>query len=118
MMRKNTCSSRTASATKGSVECGGDRYGLVRRLSHAYTTTDRKFMKAYVEIVHHPLEDEGVDFWWMDWQQGSHSRTPGIDSLWLLITSITSTPSVTAAVSPSVVMQDPDPSGIPSDFQE
>jgi alpha-glucosidase (family GH31 glycosyl hydrolase) len=30
------------------------------------------------------LEDEGVDFWWLDWQQGSFSRTPGVDPLWLL----------------------------------
>ncbi|RXD25750.1 alpha-xylosidase, partial [Acinetobacter baumannii] len=28
-----------------------------------------KFMKAYFEKVHHPLEDEGVEFWWIDWQQ-------------------------------------------------
>ena len=26
--------------------------------------------RAYFEQLHHPLEDEGVDFWWMDWQQG------------------------------------------------
>ena len=41
-------------------------------------------MDAYFERLHHPLEDEGVDFWWLDWQQGSFSRTPGVDPLWLL----------------------------------
>ena len=30
------------------------------------------------------LEDEGVDFWWLDWQQGPHSRIAGIDPLWML----------------------------------
>ena len=31
-------------------------------------------MRAYLELLHHPREDEGVDFWWMDWQQGTHDR--------------------------------------------
>ncbi|MDR0958804.1 MAG: DUF4968 domain-containing protein [Propionibacteriaceae bacterium] len=42
------------------------------------------FMKAYFEKVLHPLEDEGVDFWWVDWQSGSSSRVPGLDPLWML----------------------------------
>ncbi len=29
-----------------------------------------KFMEAYFDILHHPYEKDGVDFWWMDWQQG------------------------------------------------
>lgn len=40
-------------------------------------------MKAYLGIIHRGLEDDGCDFWWIDWQQGEHSRT-GIDPLWLL----------------------------------
>ena len=27
-------------------------------------------MDAYFNVLHHTLEDEGVDFWWLDWQQG------------------------------------------------
>lgn len=50
----------------------------------AFDPTDPRFMDAYFEVLHHPLEDEGVDFWWLDWQQGSHSRTAGVDPLWLL----------------------------------
>ena len=23
------------------------------------------------DVLHHPLEDQGVDFWWIDWQQGA-----------------------------------------------
>ncbi len=30
----------------------------------------QSFMEKYFDILHHPYEDEGVDFWWMDWQQG------------------------------------------------
>jgi len=29
-----------------------------------------KFMENYFDILHHPYEKDGVDFWWMDWQQG------------------------------------------------
>lgn len=43
-----------------------------------------KFMKAYFEKVHHPLEDEGVDFWWIDWQQGTNSSMKGLDPLYFL----------------------------------
>ncbi len=31
---------------------------------------DPNFLKAYFEIIHFPYEKDGVDFWWMDWQQG------------------------------------------------
>lgn len=30
-----------------------------------------EFLKAYFEILHFPYEKDGVDFWWMDWQQGT-----------------------------------------------
>lgn len=49
-----------------------------------FQVTDRKFMEAYFDLVHHPLEDEGVDFWWVDWQQGTASALPGLDPLWML----------------------------------
>ena len=29
-----------------------------------------EFMEHYFDILHHPYEDDGVEFWWMDWQQG------------------------------------------------
>ena len=29
------------------------------------------FMEKYFDIIHHPYEQDGVDFWWMDWQQGT-----------------------------------------------
>ncbi len=28
------------------------------------------FMEKYFDILHHPYEEDGVNFWWMDWQQG------------------------------------------------
>ena len=50
----------------------------------AFDLTDRAFLEAYFDVLHHGLEDQGVDFWWIDWQQGPHSRIPGIDPLWML----------------------------------
>ena len=49
-----------------------------------FDPTDPDFLEAYLEELHHPLEDEGVDFWWLDWQQGGVTRVPGLDPLWLL----------------------------------
>ena len=45
---------------------------------------DAAFLRCYYEDVLHPMEDEGVDFWWVDWQQGDVSRVPGLDPLWAL----------------------------------
>ena len=45
---------------------------------------DPKFIGAYFTYLHHPREEEGVDFWWVDWQQGSNSKVEGLDPLWIL----------------------------------
>lgn len=49
-----------------------------------FDCTDRRFMAAYFELLHWPIEQQGVDFWWMDWQQGTKTATPGLDPLWWL----------------------------------
>ncbi len=49
-----------------------------------FDVTNSQFMQAYFKYLHHPLEKQGVDFWWIDWQQGRQSRVKGIDPLWLL----------------------------------
>ena len=38
----------------------------------------------YMDILHHPLEKQGVDFWWLDWQQEPNTRTPGVSPTWWL----------------------------------
>ena len=50
----------------------------------AFDLTDPKFRDAYFDILHHPYEEAGVDFWWIDWQQGTKSAMKGVDPLWLL----------------------------------
>ncbi len=49
-----------------------------------FDCTDRGFVDAYFKCLHHPLEAMGVDFWWMDWQQGTQSKIPGLDPLYWL----------------------------------
>lgn len=50
----------------------------------AFDITDPQFVNAYFEVLHHPHEEMGVDFWWLDWQQGLKSKIDGLDPLWLI----------------------------------
>ena len=49
-----------------------------------FDPTDPHFMEVYFDELHHPLEEEGVDFWWLDWQQGTQTEIEGLDPLWVL----------------------------------
>lgn len=49
-----------------------------------FDITDKKFTEHYFKILHHPYEKMGVDFWWIDWQQGTKTPVPGLDPLWAL----------------------------------
>ncbi len=42
---------------------------------------DDDFWNAYFDILHKPYERDGVDFWWIDWQQGKKSDVNGLDPL-------------------------------------
>ncbi|WP_134774167.1 glycoside hydrolase family 31 protein [Ornithinimicrobium flavum] len=50
----------------------------------SFDVTDPTWLRAFFDSVAHPMEEEGVDFWWIDWQSGPYSRTPGLDPLWAL----------------------------------
>lgn len=49
-----------------------------------FDITNPRFVNAYFSILHHPQEKRGIDFWWMDWQQGMKTRLSGLDPLWWL----------------------------------
>ncbi|OAQ96755.1 hypothetical protein LLEC1_01423 [Akanthomyces lecanii] len=49
-----------------------------------FDITDIDFVQAYFSILLKHIDDDGIDFWWTDWQQGTHSSIPGIDPLWVL----------------------------------
>ena len=49
-----------------------------------FDITSPRYMDNYFKLLHHPEEKRGVDFWWMDWQQGKQGAMPGLDPLpWL-----------------------------------
>lgn len=49
-----------------------------------FTIEDPHFAEGYFKILHHPYEEKGVDFWWIDWQQGTKTSLQGVDPLFVL----------------------------------
>ena len=49
-----------------------------------FDITDPDYVDAYFNILHKPYEDQGVDFWWIDWQQGKNTKIKNLDPLWAL----------------------------------
>lgn len=49
-----------------------------------FDITDDNFINNYFKILHKPYENDGVDFWWIDWQQGTETKKAGLDPLWSL----------------------------------
>ena len=49
-----------------------------------FDITNDDFVNNYFKILHHPYERDGVDFWWIDWQQGTTTAMAGLDPLWAL----------------------------------
>jgi alpha-glucosidase len=37
-----------------------------------------------MDLVHHPLEKQGIDFWWLDWQQEQKTQMAGVMPTWWL----------------------------------
>ncbi len=49
-----------------------------------FDVTNEKFMNSYFKHFIEPNEVIGVDFWWLDWQQGDTSKIKNLDPLWML----------------------------------
>jgi alpha-glucosidase (family GH31 glycosyl hydrolase) len=49
-----------------------------------FDITNKQFATNYLNLLHHPLEKQGIDFWWLDWQQEANTKTPGINPTWWL----------------------------------
>ena len=47
----------------------------------AFSLASDDFWNAYFDILHKPYEKDGVDFWWIDWQQGTKVDVEGLDPL-------------------------------------
>jgi len=39
-----------------------------------YAVSDKAYMKNLFDVVLHPMEKQGVDFWWLDWQQWPNDK--------------------------------------------
>ena len=50
----------------------------------SFDITDPKFIEGYFKFLHRPYEKDGVDFWWIDWQQERETKIKGLDPLWAL----------------------------------
>jgi alpha-glucosidase (family GH31 glycosyl hydrolase) len=78
-----------ADGFKGHEECYervADFMGVNKEIEEPvdFDIANPKFVAAYFDLVHHPLEEQGVDFWWLDWQQGSRTKMKNLDPLWML----------------------------------
>jgi alpha-glucosidase (family GH31 glycosyl hydrolase) len=49
-----------------------------------FDITNKQFATNYMNLLHHPLEQQGIDFWWIDWQQEANTQTPGVNPTWWL----------------------------------
>jgi alpha-glucosidase len=49
-----------------------------------FDLVDKKFATAFFDLVIHPFEKQGVDFWWLDWQQSDKTSLEGINPTWWL----------------------------------
>lgn len=56
--------------------------GKLGNIEFNFASTD--FINSYFDDLHKPLEEKGVDFWWIDWQQGTKSALSGLDPLFAL----------------------------------
>ncbi len=56
-----------------------------RRSTFRSIPTDKKWATNYFDLVLHPLEKQGIDFWWLDWQQQPMmTKLPGVTNTWWL----------------------------------
>lgn len=49
-----------------------------------FDIVEKKFASNFLNVVLRPLEEQGVDFWWLDWQQWSSTKIPGVTPTWWL----------------------------------
>ncbi len=49
-----------------------------------FDITNKKFATNYMDIVMHGLQRQGIDFFWLDWQQWSTTAIPGVTPTWWL----------------------------------
>ena len=68
------------------VSCDGARHGHRSGDKEICTfrSTNKLWATNYFDLVLHPLEKQGIDFWWLDWQQQPNTKLPGVNNTWWL----------------------------------
>lgn len=49
-----------------------------------FDITDKKFATNYLNLLLHPYEKAGIDFWWLDWQQWGSTKIEGVNPTFYL----------------------------------
>ncbi|MCX6198647.1 MAG: DUF5110 domain-containing protein [Bacteroidetes bacterium] len=49
-----------------------------------FDVTNKKFAQTYLDVLLHPYEKDGIDFWWLDWQQWGHTNIKGVNPTFYL----------------------------------
>jgi alpha-glucosidase (family GH31 glycosyl hydrolase) len=49
-----------------------------------FDIADRKFSTNYLNYIIHPLERQGINFFWLDWQQEDTTKLSGLNPTWWL----------------------------------
>jgi alpha-glucosidase (family GH31 glycosyl hydrolase) len=60
-------------------------YGVNNAAYIAFNMSDKRWANTYFETILKPMEDWGIDFWWLDWQQYPYDKKiPNLTNLWWL----------------------------------
>lgn len=60
-------------------------FDTTTRRNIPYEGSNKKFMTNLFNVVLRPFEKQGVDFWWLDWQQWlEDKKIPGLQNTWWL----------------------------------
>jgi alpha-glucosidase (family GH31 glycosyl hydrolase) len=49
-----------------------------------FDIVNKDFAKAYMNLLLRPMEKQGIDFWWLDWQQWSTTNIEGVNPTFYL----------------------------------
>ena len=49
-----------------------------------FDITNKKFAQNYFDVLLHPYEKAGIDFWWLDWQQWGGTNIKGVNPTFYL----------------------------------
>ncbi|MDP4207168.1 MAG: glycoside hydrolase family 31 protein, partial [Bacteroidota bacterium] len=60
-------------------------FDTIGHKSIPFEVADKRYMKNLFNLVLHPIEKQGIDFWWLDWQQWPTSKKlEGLSNTWWL----------------------------------